>query len=509
MERWNADAEAFVPVYVLKNAPKMLQTSGGYSPDSAETASTASQSDSELGQATRVLGRLVECNKTYSSKFVVRPDNPDVAKLLVLAYDRLTPDDYDRTIFHLALRVHGTSLANYDVGDSIGIYPQNPPEKVSSFLAGKRLDATELLELDTYFTGLEDGVFVMSVLQFCTEYLDLFGAPTRAFYLALSKFAGNYLERVQLAELSLPRKKLEFEEREASATTYASTMLEFSSVKITPMDLLDLIPLTKPRLYSIASSPQAHPGEVHLLLVTHTWESSKAEDCTGLASGYLEQLQPNQSELPLQVVASLVRSPILKLPREPARPVIMAGMGTGMAPFRGFIEERAVMRRKAKQDERRIWREGQAATYKEMCQDLIGACLDEAALANMWAQLAKVDAPAVGPMRLYFGARHKQSEFLYQNELEEYAAEGWLTLHCAWSRDQAHKVYVQNLIENDAEAIWEALCPEVAGSFYVCGPMGPLPDIKKALVKIFEHNGSGKVYLDEMEAAGRFSTEVY
>merc|ERR1711970_489968 len=101
-------------------------------------------------------------------------------------------------------------------------------------------------------------------------------------------------------------------------------------------------------------------------------------------------------------------------------------MGTGMAPFRGFIEERSTMRKQGQN---------------------------------------------IGSMRLYFGARHKHGEFLYQSELEAYAAEGWLTLRCAWSRDQEHKIYVQMLIEEDGEAIWEALRPEAGGSFYICGPI--------------------------------------
>jgi len=304
----------------------------------------------------------------------------------------------------------------------------------------------------------------MNLWQLCTEYLDLFGSPSRSFYLALAKYSQDFVDKEYLAELSLPRKTAEFEKREKLAVTYASTILEFKSLKLTPANLLDLVPTTKPRLYSIASSPNAHPGEVHLLAVTHTWETSDGEEKVGLATGYLEKLCPGGDGSPLTVVASLVRSPALKLPRDPSKPVIMAGMGTGMAPFRAFIEERAVQRSEGK---------------------------------------------PVGSMRLYFGARHKKGEFYYQDQLEEYSSQGWLTLRCAWSRDQAQKIYVQMLMEQDGDAIWEALKPEAGGSFYICGPIAPLPDIKKAILTVFKKNGLDEAYLDQMEATGRFATEVY
>jgi sulfite reductase alpha subunit-like flavoprotein len=449
---------------------RSVRSASDHSDSGSQAEMPPSQADSEISHANRVLSRYLDYKSTYLAKFVIRPDNAEVAKLTVLENRRLTPEQYDRHIFHLALKVEGTGVDGYDAGDCIGLYAENPADKVNEFISSMGFDGTELLELDSFFTGMEDGVYVMSCQQICQEYLELFGAPTRGFYLALSKFAQDIVEKEYLAELSLPRKSAEFEAREALAVTHASTILEFSSVKITPMNLLDVVPLSKPRLYSIASSRHKHPGEVHLLVVTHTWENSRKEEKVGLATGYLEKCHPKGDPLAsiaggTCVVANLVRSPVLKLPKESAAPVIMAGMGTGMAPFRGFIEERSVMRQKGQ---------------------------------------------TIGPMRLYFGARHKKGEYLYQNELEAYAAQGWLTMRCAWSRDQKAKIYVQMLIEQDDETVWEALKPGSGGAFYICGPIQPLPDIKKALVGIFTKHGlDGAKYLDEMEATGRFATEVY
>jgi sulfite reductase alpha subunit-like flavoprotein len=207
---------------------------------------------------------------------------------------------------------------------------------------------------------------------------------------------------------------------------------------------------------------------VQLLIVEDTWDNSKGEECVGLSSGYCAKLIEKGSQTALSsgtvAVASLVRSPVLKLPKDPRKPVVMAGMGTGLAPFRAFIEERASM---------------------------------------------KKTGQSIGNMRLYFGARHKKGEFLYQDELEAYERQGFLKLRCAWSRDQKQKIYVQTLIAEDDTAIWEALRPEAGGSFYICGPIAPLPDIKKAITKIFEAHGLDGKYLEEMEATGRFATEVY
>jgi sulfite reductase (NADPH) flavoprotein alpha-component len=469
---WSNKYESFISPAPKKRLELTVSDDGTQTPSSSlDQLDIQSAADStDEAKAERILGGYCDGEQAPVAKFVIRPDNPDAVKVMLLRNDRLTPADYDRNVFHLALRVEGTPLASYEAGDCISIYPTNPRDKVDAFLSGMGYDGSSLLECDSFCAGADDGVYVMSVSQIFTEYLDVFGVPSKSFYVALSKFAQDFVDREQIAELSLQRKNDDFEKRKAQGVTYASTILEFSSLKLKPLDFLDLVPFVNPRLYSIASSPKVHPGEVHLLLVENRWNNSFGEERVGLASGYLDKIKPKRGGSGLPVVASLVRSPILKLPKNPMAPVIMAGMGTGLAPFRAFIEERST-----------VWKMAQA----------IGLGM------------------AVGQMRLYFGARHKHAEFLYQSELEAYEAQGWLTLRCAWSRDQASKIYVQNLIEEDGEAIWEALRPEAGGAFYICGPLEPLPEIRKALSDIFIAHGSSAKYLDEMEATGRFATEVY
>jgi len=428
------------------------------------TATTAAET--EASQAARVLGRYFDSSdQSIESKyrFVVRPDNPEAVKLKVVRTTRLTPADYERNVFHVVLRVDGTPVAGYDPGDSLAIYPVNPADAVSEFLEALGFEGSTILELDSFFIGEDEGTYVMTLEQVCRDYLDLFGCPTKSFYLALSKYARDIVERTELATLSLDRCADALAERVARSVTFASTLVEFPSLVLTPKNLLDIVPLMKPRLYSVASSTRMFQKEVHLLAVTHTWETSEKNIRTGLASGYLERLGTPGARVH-NVVGALVRSAALKLPQQSLKPVVMAGIGTGMAPFRGFIEERAARQRLGEE---------------------------------------------MGCMRLYFGARHKHAEFLYEKELEIYEREGLLTLRCAWSRDQAEKVYVQNLIEEDQDQLWELLKPEVGGHFYVCGPTDPLPAIRSALCELFIARGVGAAYLDTMEADGRFSVEVY
>jgi len=160
---------------------------------------------------------------------------------------------------------------------------------------------------------------------------------------------------------------------------------------------------------------------------------------------------------------------LMKLPPKNTQPVVMAGLGTGMAPFRAFIQERQYL---ASQGE------------------------------------------AVGPMALYFGSRHRSKEYLYGEELEAYNASGLLQyLRLAFSRDQTVKVYIQHKLQNDQSEIHNLLIKE-KGHFYLCGPTWPAGDVYDAIVNNFTEAGGmeKKQAQDEvykMKEEGRYVLEVY
>jgi len=160
----------------------------------------------------------------------------------------------------------------------------------------------------------------------------------------------------------------------------------------------------------------------------------------------------------------------MHLPEDPLAPVFMAGLGTGMAPFRAFIEERCAR--------------------------------------------AAAGEPA-GPMTLYFGARHRAQEYLYGEELEAAAATGLLTLRLAFSRDTQRKVYIQHLMEEDGGALWEQLAGgKQRGAFYLCGPTWPEADVEAAISGAFQAKGGlskeqASNLIRDMKSEKRYVLEVY
>ena len=169
----------------------------------------------------------------------------------------------------------------------------------------------------------------------------------------------------------------------------------------------------------------------------------------------------------------------MKLPPLESQPIIMAGLGTGAAPFRAFIQAREVQRAQGKE---------------------------------------------IGPLFYYFGSRYQSAEYLYGEELEAYLRDGILThMGLAFSRDTPHKVYVQHKIKQDGQRLAELLAPELLGQssddpgkkgiFTLCGPVWPVPDIHAALVEAFSELGLTKeqaeAKLDELKEQERYVLEVY
>lgn len=217
----------------------------------------------------------------------------------------------------------------------------------------------------------------------------------------------------------------------------------------------------QPRLYSISSSPTAHAGEVHLTVgVVH--EEQRGRKRRGVASNHLGRV--NGKALPLQIY--LQPSHGFALPEDDAKPVVMVGPGTGIAPFRAFLHER-----KARGARGKSW--------------------------------------------LFFGNPYGEKDFLYREELDELRAEGALTrLDTAFSRDQAEKVYVQHRILEAGPDLWSWLNEEGA-HVYVCGDAKRMAsDVDKALREIAvrhggKDEGGAKAWLKQLADSGRYQRDVY
>jgi sulfite reductase (NADPH) flavoprotein alpha-component len=227
---------------------------------------------------------------------------------------------------------------------------------------------------------------------------------------------------------------------------------------------------------------KAHPTSVHLLVVVEDWTTPNGKYREGHTSSYLARLQNPETQdhfmtgtlgpLFLLTLEVSVAPSVMKLPPTHKQPVIMAGLGTGMAPFRAFIQERAY--------------------FKSLGEE-------------------------VGPMALYFGSRHRAKEYLYGEELEAYSASGLLTnLRLAFSRDQVEKVYIQHKIKADSDDLAKWMLDD-KGHFYLCGPTWPAGDVYDAIVGAFTQNNSCKNLtleeaqkeLQDMKDKGRYVLEVY
>eukprot|EP00127_Corallochytrium_limacisporum_P004283 Clim_evm228s157 gene=Clim_evmTU228s157 len=397
----------------------------------------------------------------YETKKVTRPSVKEETFLVTTTCNkRLTSVNYDRNVFHMEFDIRGTGL-KYQIGDALGVYGHNDEEEVHEFLDELGIPAEELIQLEGEQFDHPGYGETRTTLQWFVQVLDLFGKVTKGFYGALSEFAKDPEEAKALMYLASDAGKAEFMKRQEDTYTFADVIREFKSARPEVEDLLSIIPPTKPRHYSIASSMNMHPDSVHLLVVTVEWENSRGQR-KGQCTRYLESLKPGT-----QVTVS-IKSSVMRLPDTPSQPIVMSGLGTGMAPFRAFIEERAY-------------------------------------------QLSQ--GHEIGPVVLYFGSRHRRDEYLYGEELEAYLMAGVVSrLGLAFSRDQKHKVYIQHKIKEDADMIYSYL-QEENGYFYLCGPTWPVPDVKDALVTAFVEHGytedSADERIEELKEDGRYILEVY
>jgi len=395
----------------------------------------------------------------HDNQCVQRPfEHEQVYAVRVQENRRLTPASYSRNVFHIEFNTSESGL-KYAIGDALGIYPHNHPEDVNDFLRHCDVDPTQSVSVN--IGGKSE---IRTVEQVFTQVLDLFGRPGRRFYESLSKFAQDQKEKAKLEFLGSSDGGPAFKKRVDDTVTFADLIKEFSSCKLTIPKLMEIIPHIKPRHYSIASAQSMHPDSVHLLVVLVEWnQPSTDKPRFGLCTRYLDDLKVGD-----QITVSLKPS-IMTLPEDPTAPIIMSGLGTGMAPFRAFIEERAVLH---------------------------------------------TQGVSVGPMVLYMGSRSQWKEYLYGEELEAYHQSGLLTtLRCAFSRDQEHKIYIQHLMQEDSSLICDHL-HKSEGTFYLCGPTWPVADVEAAIISAFVADANmnaadAKEYIRGIKEDERYVLEVY
>ncbi|RYO39513.1 Sulfite reductase [NADPH] flavoprotein component [Alternaria arborescens] len=379
---------------------------------------------------------------------------------------RLTPKNYDRNIFHIEFDL-GDSGVTYAIGEALGIHAENDEKQVDEFIKWYGLNPDEIVEVPS---REDPNVLVnRTVYQSLLQNVDIFGRPPKRFYEALAEFADDEREKRELLQLLSAEGATEFKRRaEVDTVTYADILLEFPSAHPSFHDIVRIVSPMKRREYSIASAQHVTPNSVSLLIVTVNWVDPKGRDRFGQATRYLNSLKIGSP------VTVSVKPSVMKLPSKTTAPIIMAGLGTGLAPFRAFVQERAYQKQQGHE---------------------------------------------IGEVLLYMGSRHQREEYLYGEEWEAYQDAGIITLiGRAFSRDQPQKIYIQDRMRESLTDIRRAYL-EKEGSFYLCGPTWPVPDVTEVLQEAVEvehkvkNVGAKKVdsrkEIEKLKDEGRYVLEVY
>lgn len=402
--------------------------------------------------------------EAYGAQSSLRPDLPTKTFTVhVQENRRLTPVTYDRNIFHIEFDL-GDSGLTYDIGEALGVHCENDPQEIVEFIEFYGLNADDIVEVPSR----EDPAVLenRTVYQALMQNVDIFGRPPKRFYEALAEFATDEKEKTDLLTLGGPDGAVEFKRRaEVDTVTYADILLEYPSAHPDFHDLIRIVSPMKRREYSIASCQKVTPTSVALMIVVVNWTDPRGRDRFGISTRYLSRLQPGTP------VTVSVKSSVMKLPPKSTQPLIMAGLGTGLAPFRAFVQHRA---------------------------------------------LEKAQGKEIGSVLLYMGSRHQREEYCYGEEWEAYQEAGVITLlGRAFSRDQPQKIYIQDRMRQTLPEIMEAYIRE-EGSFYLCGPTWPVPDVTAVLEEAIaaEAKNNGKKIetrkeIEKLKDEERYVLEVY
>ena len=346
---------------------------------------------------------------------------------------------------HLVVHL-GASGITYVPGDSLGVVPRNFPKTVDELLPHLGLAPDTTVELPTGSTGLRDLLISGHILN----------RVSKKFVKAVLEKLPEGSRKTSLAEIVGNDEVLD---DYVFTRDYTDVLIEYP-VQFTAAEFLTLANKVAPRLYSIASSPKAHPGEVHLTVAVVKYLTHGREKF-GLASGYLAHGQElNKDEIPVYIQPTKH----FHMP-PPDAPMIMVGPGTGIAPFRAFLEEREVVGAKGKN----------------------------------W---------------LFFGDQKKSSDFLYEAQFADLQRKGILTkFDTAFSRDQAEKIYVQDRMRENAPELYSWL--ERGAYFYVCGDATRMAkSVEQALLDAIALGSQGTLdhaaeYLAAMKKQKRYQRDVY
>lgn len=347
---------------------------------------------------------------------------------------------------HLEISLEGSGLT-YEPGDIVGIYPTNDPALVDMLLQELKWNPEETVIVN------KDGE-TRPLKEALTSHFEI-TTLTKPIVEQASKLSANE----ELQELVSPENRNKLKEYMAGRDLL-DLVRDFGPFDVPSQEFVSILRKMPPRLYSIASSLSANPDEVHLTIGAVRYEAHGRERKGVCSTLCAERLEPGDT-LPIFIQ----NNKHFKMPENPDTPIIMVGPGTGIAPFRSFMQERE-------------------------------------------------ETGAQGKSWMFFGDQHFVTDFLYQTEWQKWLKDGVLTkMDVAFSRDTAEKVYVQHRMLEQGKELFKWL--EEGAAVYVCGDKNNMAkDVHNALIEIIEKEGNmsrekAEEYVAEMKKQKRYQRDVY
>ncbi|WML54674.1 sulfite reductase subunit alpha [Neobacillus sp. PS3-12] len=347
---------------------------------------------------------------------------------------------------HIEFSLEGSGLS-YNPGDALGVVPSNDPELVAALLEEMKWDPEVTVTINKQGDTLP-------LKEALTSYFEITLLSKKILQQAAELTDNEDLKKLILAENADQLKEY------TSGRDLLDMLRDFGPWKATAQEVVSLLRKMTPRLYSIASSFTAHPGQVHLTIGAVRY-TAHGRERKGVCSVLCAERVHEGDTLPVFVQPNKH----FHLPESLETDIIMVGPGTGIAPFRAFIEERAVTK-------------------------------------------------ATGQTWLFFGDQHEACDFLYHDEFEQHQKDGVLTkLSTAWSRDTEKKVYVQHKILEHSKELFAWL--EKGAYFFICGDKQNMAkDVHNALISAIAQEGGlsqedAEAYLNDLQKQGRYQRDVY
>lgn len=390
---------------------------------------------------------------------VIDVKNPGLFQIQVTS--ELHTSKSDRSCRHIEVELPGN--LSYQPGDYLGIYPENDPAEVQKWIEKFQLNPHQIIKIVKKDDPNRPLAGPCSVERLLTAYVDILSAPKKKLLHALALlYTSNEKEKERLVLLGSSTEEGWHEYNEYIKNpnrTLLEVLADFPSCKPEFVHVVELTNQLTHRFYSIASSLKEHPKSVHIAAVVSRAVTATGRVHNGICTSWLAKKKAGDT------VPCFLRASTFRMPKDPSTPLIMIGPGTGLAPFRGFLQERRATK-------------------------------------------------ASGYAILFFGCQARDVDFLYDKDLHGHLQDGSLNeLILAFSREGPQKVYVQHRMLEHKEKLWNLL--EKGAHVYVCGDAKYMAkDVHKALRTIVEEAGGknkqeAESYITALQTSLRYQQDVW